>query len=182
MPRAVFLDRDGVLTRAVVRDGRPYAPSTLDAFEILPEAPMATRRFKEAGYLLIVVTNQPDVRRGLIAPSVLDEMHARLRAALPLDDILVCGCQESDPDCRCYKPRPGLLLDAAARWGLDLGASFMIGDRWRDIGAGRSAGCRTIFIDRRYAEDRPPENPDKMVADLAEACDFILSMGSSPGK
>jgi D-glycero-D-manno-heptose 1,7-bisphosphate phosphatase len=173
--RAVFLDRDGVLTRALVRDGRPFAPLNLEEFEILDGAAPALARLKRAGFVLLVVTNQPDVDRGRMTPETLEAMHAHLRASLPLDDILVCRCGEDDPDCACYKPRPGLLLDAAARWKIDLTNSFMVGDRWRDIGAGRAAGCRTVFIERHYARDRRPDNPDVIVAGLAEACKYILT-------
>lgn len=176
MIRAAFLDRDGVLNQAIVRDGRPYAPRRLEDFRILPEAPDAMRRLRDAGYLLIVATNQKDVGEGLLARETLEAMHARLRDAMPVDDIRVCTCVD---ECACYKPNPGMLLDAARDWNIDLSASVMIGDRWRDVGAGRNAGCRTVFIDRGYAETLR-HTPDMVATDLADAVDKLLDSLSTP--
>lgn len=173
--RAAFLDRDGVLNRAIVRDGRPYAPLTLQDFAILPEAADAVLRLKGAGYLVIVVTNQKDVGAGLMTRELLDQMHARLSAAMPIHDIRVCTCVD---ECPCYKPNPGMLLDAARDWNIDLSASVMIGDRWRDIGAGRNAGCLTIFIDRGYSEVLPLQ-PDLIATDLADAVSRLLACPST---
>jgi D-glycero-D-manno-heptose 1,7-bisphosphate phosphatase len=172
MNRAVFLDRDGVLTRALVREGRPHAPVTLAEMEIDAEAPAALARLKAAGFLLLVVTNQPDVARGIIRREDLEAMHDALRAALPLDGCFVCYHDDGDA-CTCRKPRPGLLLQAAAEHGIDLRASFLIGDRWRDIDAGYAAGCRTILIDRGYCERAPGHIPDARVAGLAGAAEWI---------
>jgi D-glycero-D-manno-heptose 1,7-bisphosphate phosphatase len=172
----VFLDRDGVLNRCIVRNGRPYPPDTLDSFEILPEVPGALDRLKRAGFLLIVATNQPDVASGKQRLEVVEAMHRRLLNELPIDDIKVCLELDSDA-CQCYKPKPGMLLSAAQQFGIDLPGSFMIGDRWRDVGAGRAAGCKTIFIERGYIERRP-EAPDAVVADIAEAADVILSQSA----
>jgi len=169
--RAVFLDRDGVLNRAIVRDGRPYAPRRLEDFIILPEAPGAVSRLKLAGYLTIVVTNQKDVGAGLVAMEVVESMHDALRAAMPIDDVRVCTCVD---ECPCYKPNPGMLVDAAKDWNIDLAASVMIGDRWRDVVAGRNAGCRTIFIDRGYAESLP-FGPDLVVPNIADAVERLLA-------
>ena len=169
--RAVFLDRDGVLNRAVVRDGKPYPPSTLDEFEILPGVADALAKLADAGFLLIVATNQPDVGRGAQRREVVESMHRRLREALPLDDIKVCyDAAESSPG---YKPRPGMLLTAARERDIDLRQSFMVGDRWRDVGAGKAAGCFTIFIDRGYSESLV-DMPDAVCADLPDAADLIL--------
>lgn len=176
MTRAAFLDRDGVLNQAIVRDGRPYAPHHLEDFLILPEAAEAVRRLKAAGYVVIVATNQKDVGEGLMARETLDAMHARLRQVVPVDDIRVCTCVD---ECPCYKPKPGMLLEAALDWNIDLSASVMIGDRWRDIGAGHNAGCRTIFIDRGYAEALR-HTPDMVASDLADAVDKLLDSLSTP--
>jgi D-glycero-D-manno-heptose 1,7-bisphosphate phosphatase len=170
---AVFLDRDGVLNRAVVRGGRPYPPASLSELEVLPGVPQALIRLREAGLPRLVVTNQPDVATGKTARSVVEEIHAHLRKALALDAIYACYCVEG-PGCDCYKPRPGLLLQAAAEWGVDPKKSFMIGDRWRDVGAGKAAGCRTIFIDYSY-DERRPDAPDFLAQNLAEAVDIILA-------
>lgn len=176
MIRAAFLDRDGVLNRAIVRDGHPYAPRRLEDFVILPEAPAAVRRLKDAGYLIIVATNQKDVGEGLLARDTLDAMHVRLRDTVAVDDILVCTCVD---ECPCYKPNPGMLLEAAQNWDIDLSASVMIGDRWRDVGAGHNAGCRTIFIDRGYAESLR-HTPDLVATDLADAVEKLLDSLSTP--
>jgi D-glycero-D-manno-heptose 1,7-bisphosphate phosphatase len=171
--RAVFLDRDGVLNRAVVRAGKPYPPADLSELEILPRVPEALLRLRTAGFLTLVVTNQPDVATGKTTQAIVDQIHDHLKRTLALDAVYACLCVEG-PGCDCYKPRPGLLLRAASEWGVDRGKSFMIGDRWRDVGAGRAAGCRTIFIDYNYAERRP-ETPDFVVRDLAEAADIVLA-------
>lgn len=171
--RAVFLDRDGVINQAVVRDGRPYPPESPDDLQVLPGVADALGRLKQAGYLLIVVTNQPDVARGTQERAVVEAMHARLASMLPIDEFRACYHDDAD-DCVCRKPRPGMMLDAARQHGLDLAASTVVGDRWRDVEAGRRAGCRTIFIDRDYRERRP-DDADFVVRSLAEAADYILS-------
>lgn len=170
---AIFLDRDGVLNRAVVRGGKPYPPQTLEEFEILSGVEAASHRLKGEGFLLIVVTNQPDVAKGTQRRDVVEAMHDVLRSRLPVDAIRVCWCLEG-PDCECYKPKPGLLLDAAREFDLDLSRSFMVGDRWRDVGAGAAAGCFTIFLDRGYAEPLVAR-PDSTCRSLEEATGVILA-------
>ena len=170
---AVFLDRDGVLNRAPVGQRRPAAPLRLEDFEILPDVPEALARLKAAGYALVVVTNQPDVARGRLRREVVEAMHARLSAELPLDEIRVCYHDRAD-QCSCRKPAPGLLLDPPT---YDVGRSTMVGDRWRDVEAGRRAGCRaTVFVDYDYDEPLPNE-PDVRVHSLSEAADWILAHG-----
>jgi len=173
--KAVFLDRDGVINRALVRDGQPYPPSSLNDFEILPGVDEACRRLKQAGFLLVVATNQPDVGRGTLAQSVVEAIHAHMRRVLPIDRVEVCyhpGHGEFECDCR--KPRPGMLLRAARDLGIDLARSWMVGDRWRDIDCGQAAGCRTIFIDCGYAEELKQE-PEFRCGSLSEATRIILS-------
>lgn len=171
--RAVFLDRDGVLNSAVVRDGRPYSPAGLDDFEIAPNTPEALERLRRAGFLLICVTNQPDVARGLRRRETVEAMHRTLAAALPLDDLLVCYHDDADR-CPCRKPAPGLLFEGARRHAVDLGRSFMVGDRWRDIEAGHHAGCRTVLIDHGYVEREPAVPPDCRARSLPDAVSWIL--------
>ena len=132
---AIFLDRDGVINRSFVRAGKPFAPVSLDQLEILPGVAQALLKMREAGFLNIVVTNQPDIATGNLRHGVLDAMHSRLMNDLAIDSIRVCGHVDAD-NCACRKPRPGLLLDAARELDIDLAASYMVGDRWRDIAAG----------------------------------------------
>jgi D-glycero-D-manno-heptose 1,7-bisphosphate phosphatase len=171
--RAVFLDRDGVINRASVRDGRPYPPSGPEELEILPGVPEALSMLSAAGFHLVVVTNQPDVARGLLSREAVEAIHADLSARFPIDEIRVCW-HDDDDRCRCRKPEPGMLLDAAREARLDLSSSYMVGDRWRDVEAGRAAGCVTVLIDYGYAE-RQAGPPDKKARSLMEAAEWILS-------
>ena len=172
--RAVFLDRDGVINRAVVRDGRPYPPDSLAELEVLPGVPDALAALRAAGFLNIVVTNQPDVATGKQRREVVEAMHARLARDLALDAVKVCYHVSADA-CACRKPKPGLLLQAAAELGIDLAASYVVGDRWRDIAAGHAAGCRAAyFIDYGYREQQPTP-PFVAAASLAAAVRSILT-------
>ena len=174
MRRAVFLDRDGVINRSLERDLKPFAPRSLDEFEILPEVPAACTKLKAAGFLLVVATNQPDVGRGTLKQDVVEEIHAHLMAQLPVDRVEVCYHPgQGLSDCDCRKPKPGMLLLAARELGIDLARSWMVGDRWRDVDCGQAAGCRTIFIDRGYAEELK-QKPDFSARNLAFAADIIL--------
>jgi histidinol-phosphate phosphatase family protein len=173
-PRAVFLDRDGVIIDAQVRDGKPYPVASAAEMRIPPDVAPAMARLKQAGFLLIVATNQPDVARGTLSRASVDQMHTALAAALPLDEVRVCCHGEGDA-CACRKPKPGMLLEAAARHGIDLSRSFMVGDRWRDIDCGAAAGCRTVFLDRGYRERGPSAPPAYTSASFGQAVDWILS-------
>jgi D-glycero-D-manno-heptose 1,7-bisphosphate phosphatase len=168
----VFLDRDGVINRAIVRDGKPHPPQSPGEVELVPDALPALQRLHDKGFLLIVVTNQPDVARGTQERSAVEAINDRLAAALPIDELVVCY-HDDDDACECRKPKPGGILDAAARLDIDVRSSFMIGDRWRDIEAGQRAGCFTYFIDYGYAE-RQPVPPFSRVHSLAEAADDIV--------
>jgi len=172
MRRAVFLDRDGVLNRAVIRAGRPHSPASPDELEVLPGVAESLAALKAAGFCLVVVTNQPDVARGATAPDMVRAIHQRLRACLPLDGVFTCPHDDADA-CECRKPRPGLLHEAANRLHIDCASSFMVGDRWRDIEAGRQAGCTTLFVDRGYDEPRP-SSYDHRVTCLSDAARVIL--------
>ena len=169
--RAVFLDRDGVLNAAVVRDGLPYPPRSVDEVEILPGVKEACTCLRGVGFDLVVVTNQPDIARGTQTIEAVRRINDALLAALPLDEIVICPHDDAD-GCDCRKPKPGMLLSAAQRRGIDLSGSFMVGDRWRDVEAGIRAGCRTLLIDRGY--DERSVQPDVSVADLGEAVVWIL--------
>lgn len=173
MRRAVFLDRDGVINRALVRDGKPYPPGSLAEFEILPGVPDACAQLKAAGLLLVVATNQPDVGRGTQRREDVETMNAAMCAALPIDRVEVCYDPGQGQPSEFRKPAPGMLLRAARELGIDLTVSFMVGDRWRDIDCGAAAGCRTIFIDYGYAEELRAR-PDFTVANLSDAAAIIL--------
>jgi D-glycero-D-manno-heptose 1,7-bisphosphate phosphatase len=177
--RAVFLDRDGVLNNAPVRDGKPGQPQGVADLVILPGVEEACESLRAAGFMLVVVTNQPEIMRGTITRESVDAVNRRLEELLPLDEIVVCAHDDAD-GCECRKPKPGMLLDAARRHGLELRKSFLVGDRWRDIGAGQAAGCRTVFIDRGY-DERRPESPDATVRDLTEAAAWILDVDERAG-
>ncbi len=145
--RAVFLDRDGVLNRVVWRDGKPASPRRPEELQIIPGVEAALRDLKAAGFLLFGVTNQPDVRRGLMTNGQLDVLHAILDDALPLDEIAACRHDDRD-GCGCRKPKAGLLLDLAQRFDVDLQRSWMVGDRDRDTTCGRAAGVGDLLLAR----------------------------------
>jgi D-glycero-D-manno-heptose 1,7-bisphosphate phosphatase len=157
-----------VINRPIVRDGKPYPPRSLEEFELLPGADKACQLLKEAEFLLIVATNQPDVGRGELQREAVEAIHTAMLKQLPIDRVMVCyhaGAKFDDP-CDCRKPHPGMLLNAAKELRIDLARSFMIGDRWRDIECGARAGCQTIFIDWGYKE-RLALVPDRMAYELA---------------
>ncbi|HUI60051.1 MAG TPA: HAD family hydrolase [Steroidobacteraceae bacterium] len=172
MRTAVFMDRDGVLNRPLIREGKPYPPASVEELEVLPEVGEALAALKAAGFCLVVVTNQPDVARGTAPADAVSAIHDRLQATLPIDGIFTCPHDDADA-CECRKPRPGLLRQAAGRLNIDCAASFMVGDRWRDIEAGRQAGCTTLFVDRGYAEPEPSRY-DHRVASMSDAARIIL--------
>lgn len=168
--RAVFLDRDGVLNVALVQGNKAHAPLTLEDFRLVPDAAGQVQRLRAAGLLCIVFTNQPEVARGRLKREMLEAMHQRLRDAVVLDDMLVCPHDPTE-GCECHKPKPGMLCTAAARWGIELTASFVVGDRWRDVEAGRTAGCYTVLVQRPYSQCA---TADACVEDLDQAVNVIL--------
>ncbi len=172
--RAVFLDRDGVLNHAVLVNGKPHPPSKIEDLRMVRDAAAELAKLKKRGYVLIVVSNQPDVARGTQIRSEVEAMNARIAAAMPIDDFFVCYHDDLD-NCGCRKPKPGLILQAAERYSIHLAESFLIGDRWRDVEAGRRAGCRTVWIDCGYAERAPAVAPDARVESLAEAVRWIVN-------
>lgn len=173
--RAVFLDRDGVLVETLVREGRAFAALTLDEFRLCPDAGPQVARLRAAGLLPIVFTNQPEMARGTLSATTLGRMHDRLRAAVGVADIFVCPHDDA-ADCACRKPRPGMLHAAAARWGIDLFASFVVGDRWRDIDAGRAVGAYSLLLERPYSDCAVA---DARVSTLIEAVDAVLARAES---
>lgn len=174
--RAVFLDRDGVLNRPIVRDGRPYPPSSVEQFQLYDDVAPTCAALKANGFILVVVTNQPDVGRGTQNRAVVEAMHRKLRMEVPaIDRIEVCyhGGDQSGQPCECRKPKTGMIVRAAGALGIDMGASYLIGDRWRDVQCGLAAGCRTIFIERGYREALR-DAPAYTVKSFAEAIEAVL--------
>ena len=163
--RAVFFDRDGVLNEAIVRDGKPYPPRTLDEVTIANSAAESLARLQSAGFVLLVVTNQPDIGRGVTTTAEVGSINDLLRASLPIDEFLVCPHDDVDA-CECRKPKPGLLIQGARQFNVELSSSYMVGDRWKDVEAGHQAGCTTIWIDQKYRERCPEHTPVKTVSTL----------------
>lgn len=170
MNRAVFLDRDGVINKAIIKDGKAYSPRTLSEFKIIKDIAEDIARIKKAGYLVIVVTNQPDIARGIIKRSEVDKMSEAIRANLDVDEILVCPHDDRD-DCDCRKPKPGLILRAVDKDKIDLKKSFVVGDGWKDMGAAQAAGCRGILIQAIYNQ---AVDCFKRVKNFHEAVNAIL--------
>ncbi len=172
--RAVFLDRDGVLNRAVVRDGKPFPPFRLTDVEINPGAINALNQLAKFGFVLIGITNQPDVARGKQTREVVESINYLIQSKLPVQEIFVCYHDNVD-NCDCRKPKPGLILQAAQKYGLDLNQSWMVGDRWKDIAAGKAAGVKTVFIDYHYTEIYQGLPADFTAEDIAFIADIILN-------
>lgn len=170
---AVFLDRDGVLNRSIDRGGVPSPPRTVEEFELLPGVHGAVQQLRSSGFKLVVVTNQPDIARGVSTVAAVDAINDELRRALAIDDVLVCPHDDGD-DCPCRKPKPGMLLEATERYDVDLARSFMVGDRWRDVAAGKAAGCRTVQVGS-LDEGVEALEPTIRCADLAGATSWILA-------
>ena len=170
---AVFLDRDGVLSRGFVINGKSYAPRKISDFKLLPGSKKSILRLRNAGFKVIVVTNQPDIGNGLIKLSEVETMHEVLKKKTNPDAIYLCPHSQSHR-CNCRKPKPGMLLEAALVHKINLSKSFMVGDRASDIEAGLRAGCSAIFINRHYAEPYP-NGQNYTVSSLTKAVDYILS-------
>lgn len=170
--RAVFCDRDGVLNEPVVREGRPFAVQSVEDLVVPDDVPDGCSKLREHGFLVVVVTNQPDIARGTMTSEALGLIHDVLRERVPLDDIYTCPHDDAN-ECGCRKPKPGLLLDASADLDIELSQSYLIGDRWRDIEAGFRAGCRTVHLDRGY-EEPPPVNPDCSTRSFTDAVQWVM--------
>ena len=171
--KAVFLDRDGVLNKAVIIGGKPFPPKSTNELEIPECVKEGLTQLKERGYLLIVITNQPDVARGTTSLKIVDDINYYLKQHLILDDIFCCIHDSSD-NCECRKPKPGMIFAAAKKWEIDLSSSFMVGDRWKDIETGKNAGLKTILIDYGYTEKY--DEPDYICPDFIKAIQIIMSL------
>ena len=171
MRKAVFLDRDGVINKAFIKDGLPTSPNSLDELEILPGVKESVLRLKKLNFVCLVVTNQPDVTRGKINKNTVIEINNFLLKEIKLDDFFVCYHDDKD-NCDCREPKPGLLLQASKKWDVNLKKSFIVGDRWRDIQAGEKVGCKTIFLEYNY-KDIKPKNPNFITDTLLNATYII---------
>lgn len=160
--RAIFLDRDGVINKVIFRGEKVSSPWKLEEFEFLPEIKETLEKFKEMGFLNIVVSNQPDVKRGFLQIEELERMNQVLKENLPIEEIRICPHDDND-NCSCRKPKPGLILEAAKKYGIDLSQSFLIGDGWKDVEAGRAAGCKVILIKTDYNQN------------IQKGCDFVVN-------
>ena len=171
MRKAIFLDRDGVINKTFIKNGLPYSPPTFELLEILPGVKESILRLKKLNFVCLVVTNQPDVPRGKIEKKAVIKMNNYIKYEIKLDDIFVCYHDDHD-NCKCRKPKSGLLLEASKKWDIDLKKSYMIGDRWKDIEAGKRAGCKTIFIDCNYKGTKP-KNPNFTTDSLLNSVHII---------
>ncbi len=174
MKKAVFFDRDGVINKPVIRQGQLYSPRKLEEFTLIEGVVECLLRLRLAGWLNIVVTNQPDIARGAVSTQVLNVINRHIKDVLAVDDIIVCPHDDTD-NCDCRKPKPGMLLKAAQKWEIDLNKSFMIGDQWKDAEAGKEAGCISILIDYPY---NAGAKADFRMSDLSSAVELILRNGA----
>lgn len=173
--KAIFLDRDGVINYPVVKNGKPYPPQDLSEFKLIPGVVEGIRMLKDAGFLLVVVTNQPDVGRKLMPKENVELIHQKMREILPLDEIRVCYDDGEIVNSEFRKPNPGMILASAEENNINLKKSYMVGDRWRDIDAGQRAGLTTIFIDHGYQEELN-QKPHYVALSFLEAAKWIKKM------
>jgi D-glycero-D-manno-heptose 1,7-bisphosphate phosphatase len=159
-----------VLVRAAPFKKYAHGPLTLEDFSMFPNLAEPVGRLRTAGFLTILATNQPGISRGQMGWETLNEMHRRLREAVPLDDIEICPHTDADR-CACRKPKPGMLLAAAEKFDIDLSASYFVGDTHRDVDAALAAGATPILVDWPYNRDLIGLD---RVKDLAEAVRVIL--------
>ena len=156
------------------RDDHVKAP---EEWTPIPGALEAVARLNHAGWHVVLATNQSGIGRGMIDMAAVNAVHAHMMRSLQalggrIDAVFFCPHTPED-GCDCRKPLPGALLQAARDHDIDLAASHMVGDRWRDVLAGQAAGCRTYFVDYAYVEPQP-QQADHRVASLAQAADIIL--------
>ena len=172
--KAVFLDRDGVINEVIFRDNvKPIAPWSIEEFKLCDGITEPLRELKNSGYLLFVVSNQPDISKGLIDIQVVQQMNDIIASQFPIKKVVFCP-HEDRHNCSCRKPKPGMLIKLAEEFGVDLKRSYMIGDNWKDIVAGEAAGCKTILIKRAYNKT---VNADYSVQSLQKITNIIHYTG-----
>jgi D-glycero-D-manno-heptose 1,7-bisphosphate phosphatase len=152
--KAIFLDRDGILNESIVVNGKPLSPRKISEVLIPNGIDKKLLEFKKKDYLLVCVTNQPDVARGTIDMNDVDKLNNFLKIRLSIDYFYVCPHDDNDY-CGCRKPKSGNLIQAAKDHNIDLTKSFIVGDRWKDIAAGKAVNCKTAFVDYNYNEKKP---------------------------
>lgn len=167
----VFLDRDGVINKVVMREGKPGSPRSMEEFEWEDGAQEAIATLKNSGYPIIVVTNQPDVARNKMDRASINRIHQRIYDKIKVDEVVVCVHDDADA-CHCRKPNPGMLIESAKKWNFDCKKSFIVGDGWKDMEAGKAAGCTTILLDRPYNENVAC---DFRVKNIQQAVSIILT-------
>lgn len=175
MHKAIFLDRDGVINKLILRNNKPDSPKNLSELEFLPNVDLALKKAKEMGLLTIIITNQPEIARGRFLYEEVEEIHNYIKQHLLIDDIFMCPHDDVD-NCNCRKPKPGMIYKAKEKWNIDLKNSFVIGDRWRDIEAGKQAGCITFLVKSEYYEENKNANYDYLVDDLYSAIEIISKL------
>jgi len=168
--KAVFFDRDGVINKVTIQNGIPSSPREYRNFELVEGIADVLKQLKARNYVLIIVTNQPDIARGLLPMAECMKMHTFIRKTLSVDDIVLCPHDDED-ECSCRKPKSGMLVSTAARWSIDLTQSFIIGDTWRDAAAGRAAGCSVIIVDKPYNKN---VDSDYRIYNIRSALDIIV--------
>ena len=152
--KAFFFDRDGILNKSLIINRKPYSPKFPSELVLNYQLVKFINKLKKEGYLIIVVSNQPDIKSGKLTKFSLKIMNSIIKKYFNVDDIYICPHGKND-DCECRKPKPGMLLEASKKWNIELKKSFLIGDRWKDIAAGSIMNCTTIFIDYNYNEPKP---------------------------
>jgi D-glycero-D-manno-heptose 1,7-bisphosphate phosphatase len=174
MHKAVFLDRDGVINRGFIVDGKSYAPRKIEDFKLLPFVIQSVEKLINNGFLVIVITNQPDIANGLLDIETLNLMHEKLITKLKLTDIYFCPHSKNE-NCECRKPKPGMIYSAVKKYKINISNSFLVGDRASDIEAANAIRCRSIFINRNYKEPKP-FTQEKTVNSLKSATNYILKL------
>ena len=171
--KAIFLDRDGVLNKPIIKNRKPYPPSKIEELEILPGVYEGIQLLRHSGFKLIVITNQPDVSRGSTTKEIVDEINNSIIKQLKVDEIMSCFHDDNE-NCECRKPKPGMILEAVKKWDIDLSVSYLIGDRWRDIQTAKNIGLTSILI--KYDYDEKKINADFECNNLEEAANYILKI------
>ena len=174
--KAIFWDRDGVLNKVIMRNGKPSSPWCIEEFEILPDVKRCLEKTKEMGFLNIVFTSQPDISRGLLKTEELEKIHRIISETLLVDEIKFCPHDDKD-NCECRKPKPGLIVEAVKKWSIDLDKSYVVGDSWKDIKAGKSAGCKTFLLRREYNKDYK-EDYDFEINSLKQMVEIIKNLNN----